>query len=110
MQNAKRRNKFNAQKTEINGVVFHSKKEAKRISELWLLEKAGQIRELQLQPRFELVVNGVKICTYIGDAAYFEGNKRVIEDVKSKGTKTPVYRLKKKLLLAIHPGLNFRET
>lgn len=54
-------------------------------------------------------VNGVKICTYFADFAYFEQNARVVEDAKSTATKTPVYRLKRKLLLALYPGIDHRE-
>jgi len=102
-------NKFNARKTTVDGITFDSAKEAKRIGELRLLERAGVIRNLELQPAFPLVVNGVKVCVYRADAAYFENNARVVEDVKSQPTKTPVYRLKRKLLLALNPGLDHRE-
>ena len=102
-------NKFKAIKTTIDGVVFASKKEAKRIQELKLLQRLGTIRNLELQPKFPLIVNGVKVCDYIADAAYFEDNARVVEDVKSKPTKTRVYRLKIKLLRALNPGIDHRE-
>lgn len=102
-------NKYNAQRTTVDGITFASKKEAGRIGELKLLERAGHIRNLELQPKFPLVVNGVKVCTYIADAAYFEKNARVVEDVKSGPTKTPAYRIKRKLLLALNPGLDHRE-
>lgn len=99
--------KYGAIKTTVDNVVFASKKEAKRYSELRLLERAGQINNLELQPKFPLIVNGVKVCDYLGDFAFFENNKRVIEDVK--GMKTPVYRLKRKILLALNPGIDHRE-
>ncbi len=99
--------KYHAVRTILGEHSFASKKEAKRYSELLLLEKAGVIRNLELQPKFILSVNGTKVCSYLGDFAYFEKNARVIEDVK--GMKTPVYRLKRKLLLAIHPCLDHRE-
>jgi len=99
--------KYKAVKTVVDGITFASKREAKRYSELKLLERAGQIRNLELQPKFPLVVNGQKICGYIGDFSFFEGEKRVIED--SKGVRTRAYRIKRKLLLALHPGLDHRE-
>jgi hypothetical protein len=102
-------NKFNAVKVTQGGRTFASKKEAKRFAELQLLERAGQIRNLEWQPVFPLIVNNVLVCKYIGDAVYFEGNKRVVEDTKSQPTKTPVYRLKRKLLMALFPGLDHRE-
>ena len=94
-----RKNKFNAKKTEIDGIVFASKAEAKRYTELKLLEKANVISDLRLQPKFDCVVNGKKICTYRADFDYYEADKYVCEDVK--GFKTPVYRLKKKLVEAL---------
>lgn len=93
--------KYNAVKTEVDGYVFDSKAEANRYSELKLMELADEISYLELQPKFPIVVNGKKIATYIADFRYFYcGTKQVIEDVK--GVKTPVYRLKKKLVEAIY--------
>lgn len=103
------KNKFNAKPTVIDGVRYASQKEATRCEELRLLERAGHIRNLTLQPKFPLIVEGVKVATYIADAAYFENNARVVIDVKSKPTKTPVYRLKIKLLKALFPGIDHRE-
>lgn len=74
-----------------------------------LLQRAGQINNLTLQPKFPLIVNGVKVCSYLGDFSYFEKDSRVIEDVKSEPTKTPVYRVKIKLLKALNLGLDHRE-
>ncbi len=102
-------NKFKAIRTEVNGIIFDSRKESKRYGELLLLQRAGQIRGLELQPVFKLMVNGVLVCKYLADFCYFENNARVVEDVKSGPTKTPVYRLKIKILKAIHPGLDHRE-
>lgn len=85
---------------EESGTRFASKREFKRYCQLRILESAGTIRNLELQPRFDIVVSGKKIAFYKGDFAYFEKNKRVIEDVK--GVKTPVYNLKKKLVEALY--------
>lgn len=91
----------------IGDIRFASKKEAGRYSELRLLERAGTINGLELQPRFPLKVGGQLICTYVGDFAYFEKQKRVVED--AKGFKTREYITKRKLLLALNPGLDHRE-
>lgn len=98
--------KYKNRKTIVNGITFDSAKEARRYSELVLLEKAGVINTLKLQPSFKIVVNGVKICTYRADFSYTENGKFVVEDVK--GFKTRIYGLKKKLLLATH-GIEIRE-
>jgi hypothetical protein len=79
---------------------FASKKEAKRFQELKLLEKAGEIRDLRTQTILPIVINGKKVCDYICDFSYWEGSAIIFED--AKGMKTPVYRLKKKLVKAIH--------
>ena len=93
--------KYNAKKTEVDGFIFDSRAEARRYSELILAERAGEISNLSLQPVFPIIVNEKKIGKYIADFQYTDrdGN-RVIEDVK--GVSTPVYRLKKKLVEAIH--------
>jgi len=92
------RSKYRNIKTVVDGIKFDSKKEAKRYQELKLLEKAGEITDLELQPRFNLIVNGKKICAYIADFRYTSRDKTIIEDVK--GMRTPIYKLKKKLMKA----------
>lgn len=104
-----RPNKFSAIPTEIDGIRFASRAEARRYADLKLLERAGEIRGLELQPRFRCVVDGTLVCTYVADFAYFRGNERVTEDVKSKPTKTPVYRLKMKLMAACFRGVRITE-
>lgn len=111
--------KYGNKKTQVGGITFDSKKEAARYQELVLLERAGEIRNLVLQPAFVLTVNGMKICSYKADFRYDQvqrdglgmrmmgrGMTNVVEDVK--GMKTPVYRLKKKLMKACH-GIEIQE-
>ena len=97
-----RPNKYGARKTEVDGITFDSKAEARRYGELKLLEQAEEITALELQPKFPVEVNGKKICTWKGDFRYWcnRGGGWVVEDVK--GFRTPVYRLKKKLVEAIY--------
>lgn len=96
-------NKYGAKKKEIDGFLFDSTKEANRYQELKLLERAGEIENLELQPQFPCFVNKKKITTYIADFRYKENGKVVIEDVKSEATrKIAVYRLKKKLTEALY--------
>lgn len=99
--------KYKAKPQIVRGVRYASQKEAAYCEGLRHLESAGKIRNLELQPRFPLIVNGVKVCTYVADAAYFQNNARVVIDVK--GVKTPLYRMKRKLLLALFPGIDHRE-
>ena len=100
--------KYKAKVTWVDGIRFASKKEATRYGELKLMEHAGHISKLKLQPSFEIVIKGQKICKYIADFTYFNSKQvRIVEDVK--GVKTPIYRLKKKLVKALH-GIEIFET
>ena len=99
--------KFRNKRTMLDGIAFDSKKEAARYQELKLLERAGEISELKLQPTFSIEVGGHRICKYRADFAYKQGGADVVEDVK--GIKTPTYRLKAKLLKAVH-GITILET
>lgn len=99
--------KYHSVKVEMDGFVFASKAEAHRYSELKLMEMACEISYLELQPKYPIIVNGKKIATYIADFRYlYCGTTPIIEDVK--GVKTPVYRLKKKLVEAIY-GITITE-
>ena len=101
----KRAAKFGNVKTVVDGFEFASKKEARRYGELRMLERAGHLSDLKVQPRFDLSVNGSKVCAYVGDFEYLQpagSARRVVEDVKSEITrKHPVYRIKNKLFKAL---------
>lgn len=92
--------------TEVDGIKFRSRKEARRYSELLLMKKAGAIRDLELQPRYPLEINGVKIGTYVADFIYRDRSGVVVED--TKGVKTKDYVMKKRLMLAIY-GIDVKE-
>lgn len=95
--------KYHNIKTELDGHIFDSKKEAGRYQQLKLLVKAGEIMDLKLQVKMPFFMNGEKVFNYIADFAYFDIKKKklVIEDVKSEVTKKlPLYRLKKKIIEA----------
>ena len=99
--------KYRNTKVEIDGLKFDSKKEAAHYHVLKLRERAGEIHGLELQPKFSLDINGIHICNYVADFAYYEtttfDNVYRVEDVKSAMTrKLPVYRLKMKMMKAIH--------
>jgi len=104
-----RRRKYNNQPVVIDGVRFASKAEAARDAELKLLERAGSITIVKRQPRFPLIVCGVKICTYVGDWEYLDledGSQRVVED--RKGVLTPVFKIKFALAKALYPDIEWR--
>ena len=94
--------KYRNRKTEYMGIGFDSQKEMKRYQELLLLERAGVIQDVELQPRYDLIVNGHKLGFYRADFRYKEvaTGTVVVEDVK--GVKTAVYSLKKKLVRALY--------
>jgi hypothetical protein len=93
--------KYGNRKTEIDGHNFDSLAEGRRYEVLRRLERCGDITDLELQPRIDLHVNGVYCGFYRGDFRYKTSRGAVVvEDVK--GVKTPIYRLKKKLVRAIH--------
>lgn len=93
--------KYHNKKTEFQGIVYDSKREAIYARELFLKFKAGEIIKIENQVSFPVIVAGKKICTYIADfrVHYPQGN---IEVIDVKGMKTPVYRIKKKLVEALY--------
>lgn len=101
--------KYNNTKIRVDGRLFDSKAEAARWQELQLLERAGEITELERQVEYELIPKqkGERAVKYISDFRYIDHEgKTVVED--TKGVKTPVYILKRKLLLWVH-GIRVRE-
>lgn len=109
-----RPSKYRNVPTVVDGVRFASKAEAKRDGELRLIERAGNIRNLQRQPKFDLFVNGQKVCRYISDWTYEEWDgrfvcgiwRRVAED--KKGTQTAAFKIKFALAKALHPEIEWR--
>jgi len=95
-------NKYRNVRVEFDGIKFDSKREANRYIYLKSLEKKGLIAKLVVHPEFVIEVKGMIICKYIADFGYFSDGRFIVEDVKADITKTPVYRLKKKLLLALY--------
>lgn len=110
----RRPSKYRNKPTVVDGVRFASMAEAKRDAELRLLERAGKIVDLKRQPKFDLIVNGQKVCRYIGDWEYFEWNDdareptvfRVVED--RKGALTPAFKIKWALARALFPEIEWR--
>ena len=95
--------------TIVNGETFHSQGEYYRYRELQLLEKAGQIKNLRRQVKYELIPKqiGERATSYYADFVYEENGKEIVEDFK--GMKTKEYIIKRKLMLYIH-GIKIKET
>lgn len=121
--------KYHSKKVIIGDEVFDSKKEAKRYQELLLLERAGEISNLQRQVKYVLIPaqkepsNKVytrgknkgyckpgkvleRECSYVADFVYTEDGKTIVED--SKGFRTKEYIIKRKLMLYMH-GIRIKE-
>lgn len=117
----KARSKYHAVPTTVGGIRFASKREAARYQELRLLEKAGEIYMLELQPVFVLRCPGfrdVTMCTedigkYVADFSYVTHRdypakgECVVEDCK--GFRTPLYKWKKRHVEAQY-GIVVKET
>lgn len=113
--------KYRNKKVVIDGITFMSTKEGNRYLELKLLERAGEISHLELQPKFKLFGRNGPIlikskgfpngrhATYIADFAYFcpRRDKRISEDCK--GYRTAVFILKKAIVEACYPGVEIVE-
>ena len=108
-------NKNHNKKTIINNIKFDSKIEAIRYVELKFLQNKGKIKNLVLQPKYELIPTfkknneTFKKTYYIADFSYYDNelNKTIVEDVK--GFKTDVYKLKRKMFEYLYKDLTIRE-
>ena len=108
--------KYRAQKTDVDGIRFASKREAEYYLQLKALQRAGAIRDLELQPRFTLqpsfknrLGKTERAIVYVADFRHWDVKKKceVVTDVK--GFQTVVYRMKRKMLLYRYPDLVFEE-
>jgi hypothetical protein len=102
-----KKSKYGSKKTEYNGVIYDSKKEANRATQLDWLQKDHQISGLKRQVKFswiethqkDFVSDEVKFKrSYIADFVYFDHaiKKEVVED--AKGHLTAEYKKKKKIV------------
>ena len=100
--------KYHAQRTEVDGIKFASKKEAKRYVQLKAFERAGLIKNLRLQVPYQIIAKSKygRAIKYIADFVYIEDGQTVVEDVK--GFKTDVYKLKKRLMAEVY-GVEVKE-
>lgn len=107
--------KYKAKKTEVDGIKFDSHKEANRYLDLLALQKVGLIQDLHRQVRFELQPSykkkgkTIRAITYIADFVYYDTFKgeKIVED--TKGYRTEIYKLKKKIFEYKYPNLEIKE-
>lgn len=106
--------KYKNKITEVDGIRFDSEKEADYYWQLHWLMREGTVKEVELQPKFVLQPgykrDGKKIrpIIYRADFKVTEADGHIYY-VDTKGMKTPVYLLKKKMLLYRYPDIDFRE-
>lgn len=112
--------KYGNKKVTLDGIEFDSAKEARRYSELKLLERAGEISDLELQKEYELIPNQrgadgkiiERAVKYKADFVYKERGETVVEDVKGyRATNSVPYAkfvIKRKLMLYVH-GIRIKE-
>ncbi len=84
---------------------FPSRDELRRYRQLQMEQRAGLISGLQVQPKYTVVLNGIKICEYRADFKYLRDGHEVIEDVKGTLDEKyldPVFKLKRKMVEAIY--------
>lgn len=105
-------NKYHAKKTEVDGIVFDSKKESRDYLQLKHLEDAGAIQNLRRQVSFELqpkYTNNhgehIRAINYVADFVYKQDGKTYVRD--TKGVRTDVFKIKKKLFEYKYPEYIF---
>ncbi len=107
-ENKPKQPKYGNHKVVIDGKkVADSQHEFRRLNDLKVLERAGEIKELHTQVRYNLIPSQ-KICgekvrgtDYIADFVYWTKDDQFIcED--AKGHKTADYIIKRKLMKLIH--------
>lgn len=109
----KKKHKYNARKTKVDGITFDSKRESEVYQELKLLKMAGEVKLLKLQPKYLLqegfTKNGKRHrpITYIADfeVHYKDGRVEVID---VKGKETEVFKIKRKLFEKRYPDLELK--
>lgn len=108
VEKPKKKSKYNNTKTEVDGIVFDSVKEANRYKELRLLLKIGEIGLLKRQVEYELNPGGTYSMKYVSDFEYIitATGEHIVEDVK--GFRTREYLKKRRLMKKVH-GITIKE-
>jgi hypothetical protein len=106
-------NKYHARRTSVDNITFDSAAEANRYAELLILLKAGEIKDLIVHPKYEIVpymfINDkrYRAVFYEADFEYKTPDGKVfVEDVK--GVETPLFKLKWRLANMLYPQFIFK--
>jgi len=101
-----KRNKFNAIKTTVDGIIFDSRHESEEYLKLKCLALSGAISELKLQQRFDLLIEKQPWCYMKLDFTYLEEGEKIAHD--AKGMVTPEWKLKAKAFRILYPEYELR--
>lgn len=114
IEEGEQNSKYHSSKTSVilgdgSEHTFDSKKEADTYFELELRQKAGEINNLRMQVEYLLIPKQIlsngkteRACKYFADFVYEEDGMTIVVDVKSPATRTPTYKIKRKLMKYIH--------
>lgn len=103
-----KQSKYKNKKVMCDGHKFDSIKERNYYLQLKVLEELGKLKDLELQkeyvlqPSFKLNEKSYRKITYKADFVYFSLEDNKIHVVDTKGFKTEVYKLKKKLMAYVY--------
>jgi len=97
-----KRPKYGNRKTTVDGIEFDSKAEASYYCALKVRERAGEVSNVQLQPRFMFVVDGILVTTYKPDFQFFDAVEKRTRVVDVKGFRVRDLSTKLKLMRALH--------
>lgn len=106
--------KYNNKKTQVNAYVFDSALEARRYRQLEIMQRAGEIKDLKMQVKYELQEAFTKnnkhyrAITYIADFVYYDNRTKKIIVEDTKGIKTDVFKIKQKMFEKKYPELELR--
>ncbi len=93
--------KYGNIKTQVDGIKFDSKAEARLyLDKIKTRLLAGEIDRLTFQPKYPIVINGIKVCDVVLDFAFRELSSGEVRHVDYKGRDNPLSKLKRKLLEA----------
>lgn len=115
LQREQKSQKYHSCQTEERNIKFSSRAEQRRYRELVLLFRSGEIQDLRIHPQFTLLEgytkpDGQKVqrMRYTADFSYMQEGQLVVEDVKSRPTRTTDYKMRKKMMLDKY-GIEIRE-
>jgi hypothetical protein len=99
-----KKSKYNSKKTEVDGIIFDSKRESEFYRKLLMLKKIGEVMEIELQPRLDYLITYSANGNTYEKTAFYRGDFKVTfadgrwEIWDAKGFRTLEFRRKKKII------------